>query len=417
MMRWLQIFFIFAHLFNFATSMASADNIYSLKDLEILERQESYDEFFLHAKDVRPSERGPLWKAMVQNMAEGIAFSKTTKKDFKRSTLAQIENLAEWPEIRENEIFAVKRSEYLINYFKECVREKYPYCQAELEKSWRKSDLVLPTYVELGLAFSDILKQISQNKNPEGLDQVTLSASSLKKDEKVGLSSHSYELFKNAFSIRFGSIFCLRENVKNAAFYHISKLGLKYLEIPQARMKLTELVSDNCLNVMTDYLHQKLTSTEQQLRDTAYLVLDLKHLIREGEQDAYLMSFLLDGPEVGDTFNEAWSRLAKLGEKFDRRQKVLAKFKELDYLPDHLLSHFDGKKIKIILDRFKTYFPEYFDFYAKSCFNYFSGIGNFESGNPTLNCEKLIKLSENTTYIDPQLLQKLKSLPRFKKQK
>ncbi len=416
MVRWFQILLTSLLLIKNAQTNPGLDLNYSMKDLEILERQENYEEFFLHAKDIRPSERGPIWKAMVQNMAEGMAFSKMSKRDFKQNTLAQIENLSDWIEIKESEIFAVKRSEYLINYFQECVKEKYPYCQNELEKAWRKSDLVIPSYVELGLAFAELLQKIALNNNPDGEEVIKLESSAIKKAPvtKGNLTAHSYEFFKAAFSDRFGAIYCLRENVKNAAFYHLMGLGLKYLETPEARIKLTGTVSDHCLSAMNDYLHHQLSSSNRQVRETAYLVLELKHLTREREQDAYLISYLLDGPEVGDTFNQAWARLTKLGEKFERRQEVLKTLKEQDFLPDNLLAHFDLKKIKIILDRFKTYFPEYFDFYARSCLNYFSGIGEFENGNPTLNCEALIKLSEHSAYIDPLILQKLKNLDRFK---
>ncbi|MFP5459502.1 MAG: hypothetical protein ACLGG7_12270, partial [Bacteriovoracia bacterium] len=43
---------------------------YTMGDLEALEKERSYSEFFSHALDIRPSERTEYWKTMVQNMGE-----------------------------------------------------------------------------------------------------------------------------------------------------------------------------------------------------------------------------------------------------------------------------------------------------------------------------------------------------------
>lgn len=42
---------------------------YNLLDLEALERENNPEEFIHHVFDVRPSERGALWKKMYDNMA------------------------------------------------------------------------------------------------------------------------------------------------------------------------------------------------------------------------------------------------------------------------------------------------------------------------------------------------------------
>lgn len=414
----LQWFFILPILFIFfAKGNASTitDLNYSLKDLEILELQENYEEFFEHAKDIRPSERSAIWKEMAQNMAQGLVFSKSSKKDFKQSTYLKIEELAEWPEIKDNEIFLVKRANYLTLYFEECVSLKYPYCQQEMIKSWSRSDMPIPAHVELGLAFADILQKKLADVSLENTDQVsTNQAALLKKGET--LNPHSLQLFKNAFSDRFGAIYCLRENVQKLALEQLLSMNLKYLNPPEARIKITSVISDNCLNAMANYLHHKLKSSDRKIRETVYLVLNLKHLTRGKEEDAYLVRYLLDGPEVGDTFNEAWNRLEKLGLNFERRQNVLKELLALDYLPDKILNHFDQKKKKVILDRFKNYFPEYFDLYGKNCYGFYSGSMNFDNGNPTINCQKLIELSHLNSYIVPDLAQKIKALPYFKKQ-
>jgi uncharacterized protein YcaQ len=49
-------------------SLESKAAAYSMVDLEALEKEQSFGEFFAHALDIRPSERNDYWKTMVQNM-------------------------------------------------------------------------------------------------------------------------------------------------------------------------------------------------------------------------------------------------------------------------------------------------------------------------------------------------------------
>ncbi len=74
-------------------AVAPLSTDYTMGDLEALERQKNYGEFLAHARDIRPSERGPVWVEMVAEMAEGFILSKISVRDFSPETLKEVEKL------------------------------------------------------------------------------------------------------------------------------------------------------------------------------------------------------------------------------------------------------------------------------------------------------------------------------------
>ena len=103
--------------------------------------------------------------------------------------------------------------------------------------------------------------------------------------------------------------------------------------------------------------------------------------------DFFYTIYLLENPSQGELFNYSWNRIRELGRSAERREEVIKKLTSLDPLPDLIFSTLDQTKKRVVLNHFKTYFPEYLDFYVDQCISYYGGKKKFLNGNPTMHCQ------------------------------
>ena len=64
-----------------APDPSRADRLYSMADLEALDRQDSWHELLLHAGDVPPSRRSDRWRQMVERAALGVLASHASEAE------------------------------------------------------------------------------------------------------------------------------------------------------------------------------------------------------------------------------------------------------------------------------------------------------------------------------------------------
>ena len=57
-------------------------NLYSLADLEVLQKGKSYEEYFEHARDILPSKRNEYWIEMLSSMAIDYVDELRSQKQF-----------------------------------------------------------------------------------------------------------------------------------------------------------------------------------------------------------------------------------------------------------------------------------------------------------------------------------------------
>ncbi len=126
--------------------------------------------------------------------------------------------------------------------------------------------------------------------------------------------------------------------------------------------------------------------------------------LTQEQRDLYLFVYILQTPSIGDTFNQAWSNLEMLGKDYERRMRLLKAVKRLDPLPDQLFSTFGHKKALVVTKHLAAHFPEYLDFYSRTCLNYIQGKDSFPRGNPTINCKDFYELSSKEKIIDNEFL-------------
>lgn len=367
-----QIFFIFLLLLP---SLSKANDIYTLADLEVLASEGAQEEFFNHALDIRPSERQDAWKTMVIKMGDHLTKGLLTKPAIDREDFLKTEKLYDWSALKNDDLYKLRRQEIGIKYLQKCLKNETP-CWEDLKAFWEKD-----------------------KSNPEvgfKLAELTLPY----KDSPYT----SWTLLENALKSNLSEFYCKKEFVINTLW---SKLEVDYIRLgPKGDLmtKIDQTIHPDCMPWLLKESRKRLLYPPKLLdRELSYQILKSQRKINQNLEDFFYVAYLLDNPSQGELFNYSWNRLKQLGSAPARRDAVLSQLKSLDPLPDSILSSLDQTKKRVILDHFKRYFPEYFNFYADQCIDFYGGKGSFPSGNPTVNCQNFM-----SSELAPQILNEVK---------
>lgn len=349
-----------------------------MKDLEALESQKSYQEFLRHAMDIRPSERSSQWSEMVADMAIGLIDFKMTRFDFSEQSFEEIEKLALWPNLQNDEFFQTKRANFVRRYFPECLKNiKKSRCADDMTTFWNNS----PKDVDLGLELAYIIKE-----NELALD--------------------IWPFIRKASTSELSHIYCQKPLVQQTL---ISELTKPTLATDQKAHKLKRSIdstlNEKCWKKLKPLFVTQLDSpgSDQLKREAIYKVLKVQDAIDSEDEDFFLISYILQGPIIGETFNLSWARVRELAENYPRRMKLLARFKKEPLLPDGLFASANAKTRDVIMAHIDRFFPEYFPYYAQSCLDYRQGIGHHPRGNPTMHCGDFFKISEKKNWVEQSL--------------
>jgi hypothetical protein len=366
--------------------------IYTREDLETLYQQKNAAEFFAHAKDLRPKERDSKWKKMLLDLLE-----KEIQKANNTTLYSTILPILAWPDIQEEE-----KTNYLYGL---ATKQKIASCQSEgsFEKCFKDLENLWPKL----------------EKNPErgdiGLSILQAFASSNEEypDDIWALFSH---ILDSMIRSKVSEFYCEKELVQDLYFRHIKKdLASTGAELDKSLW--WKKIQASCLKKMTSFLKNKMMGA-MNLSDhyTAFQMLQKHSLLTPVEQSAYLVSFLLYGPLVGDDFNRAWNTLKKMKENYSFRLHVFRELKNYKLLPGAIFASPDRQKRKVIVEQILAAFPEYVDYYLETCQQFYSGSKAFPYGNPVPHCvqamETLSSLKKYSNYSSAYL--KLKEHPKFK---
>lgn len=331
---------------------------YTIEDLEILASTNSYLEFIKHAKDIKPSQRKVKWKKLVIEQSIGLLDELRKEKNYKKSSFALVEDVANWPTLKKDEFFQLKRNAYTIEYFKHCFStEKVPsVCQKELNSFWLRSNKDTDTGYKLAELVAGFMPQH---------DQWELIGDILKSEQ-----SHFY---------------CQKSLIKKSFVKHLKEITIDAKNDYARKIKLQNIADIKCWNVVLPELKKELWSSSPSMSKNVYRTLTSFNQLSLQEEDLWLTLYLLDNPQVGNLFNISWNRLKELANNFDRRNVVHRKLKRMDPLPGNSFNH----KSQAITRHFNKHFPEYIATYAQTCIDYLEGTRHFSYGNPTLYCDQL----------------------------
>lgn len=155
--------------------------------------------------------------------------------------------------------------------------------------------------------------------------------------------------------------------------------------------ELDKMMNKDCWSQVRNEFEYSLVNGKYDLKIISYKILEAKNGLNEADRSMFLISYLLEVPRVGRIFNQAWNELKKLGNDFSYRKRTLSKLKMQDPLPGRLFHINDTQKKKVLLREINKNFPEYLDYYTKTCLDYLDGSTLFPKGNPTPNCQLIFK--------------------------
>lgn len=345
---------------------------YSLADLEALVGEESHTEFFAHAMDIRPSERLGPWKNMVTKMGDSFSRQIQGKTDVEKKDFLKIEELYTWSALKSDDIFRSRRQEIGLRYLKSCLKNENP-CWNDLKAFWEKDKADADTAFKLAELTS-------------GMKDAPYS---------------TWTLLDVALKSPLSEFYCKKPFVMDALW---GKIEIDYIKLgPQGDLmvKIDQTVHPDCIPHLVFEARKRLDAPPKVFdRELSFQIIKSQMKADQLTSDFFYTVYLLDNPSQGELFNYSWNRVKELGGTITRREAVLKKLKSLDPLPDSILGTFDQKKKRIVLQHFKTYFPEYFDFYTDQCTQFFGGKGSFPRGNPTVNCQEFMNSEVAPLIID-----------------
>lgn len=357
---------------------------YSLQDLEIISKQKNYWEFLRHAKDIRPHQRNKHWQAMVQNMATGLLEFNLQRKHFESPDHNLIYRVAHWPTLKKDEFFQVKYNRYTLHYIHNCLlKAKQRDCFQEAWKLWQLS-----------------------KKDPETSYQIAQALNSFYPQRNTGA-------FLNFVATHpMAGFYCHRPFIVKQLAQRLLTT-FRPLIIPgnkkttstpsEMRRQLESLAHPQCWKAFFPHLKKVLLGETPRHQIILHKILTLKGALSQEENDFFYTLYLLRGPLIGETFNQAWNNLSKIGQNYPRRARLLEALKGQDPLEGKVFASSNHDKQKTIMGHFFENFPEYLDFYGKTCLAYFEGKKTFPHGNPTPECREFFKGSTGTPWVSQSL--------------
>lgn len=349
-----------------------ARTTYTLTDLEVLVGEENTKEFFEHALDVRPSERQEAWKTMVSKMGDIYSRKILDKSEIEAKDFRDTENLYNMSALKTDDVFKMRRSEIGLRYLKNCLKSETP-CWNDLKAFWEKDKTGADTAYKLAELTS-------------GMQDSPLT---------------SWSLLEVALKSPLSEFYCKKDFVMSALW---GKIEIDYIKLgPDGDLmtKIDHTIHPDCVPVLVGEARKRLYQPPKVLdRELSYQILKSQMKANQDITDFFFTVYLLDNPSQGELFNYSWNRVKELGGTVGRREKVLRTLKKLDPLPDAILGSLDQTKKRVVLNHFKTYFPEYLDFYTDECVKFYGGKGSFPSGNPTVHCQDFMNSELAPKVID-----------------
>ena len=346
--------------------------LYKLKDLEALESEQEFKEFFAHAKDVLPSKRTKIWKNMVRSMAmQMLAPMKKLAKSLSAEDYTFILEISNWPVLKENEFYIKQRDEVLVNHFANCFKNnEYIDCYNTALEFTNK----YPTSPE----FSFNLISHIQKTTPTAKQHYFAS-------EQLGLWPLVQKLVKNELS----EFYCKREPLKQTIEQKFFTLAFKNISF-----NVSDYIHKDCWKAMkSDFKKTLLSSNDPYLRKKTYTVLENNISLNKEEVYTFTLLQMLSGIKLtNDDTITFWNRLEKLSKNYKLRNKLLSHLKSrIPLAGDVFLGA--TKQQKLITKAINQYFPDYIDFYSTTCLEHLQGIKETVGGNPATKCHELFELS------------------------
>ncbi len=348
--------------FNLVAEVSpSKQKTYKLEDLKVLNNQGKYIELFEHLYDVIPSKRDQTWHIIFKQAIS--AYIK--KSNFSEDDLEILYRLSINPDIKSKNLeksLSDKLADELVS---------------KLDSSKTKNAALI------------ILKKYLEQKK----FHFTKSFNIGEKFFKLGLDKPPYEftwqLISEALNSNVSKMYC---DQKVAVDLLKEKMSSINTLDNTSSIQILGKINKQCWEKFTASIYKGIDFKDEK-KSQMYRILLSSGL---QEQDKHYLSilYLLMSKKDKELTNISWNSLDHLKKHPEQRSKILKEIARLDPLPDTNFKGSDQATLSFI-NQLNTSFPEYVNYYLKTCYQYISGIKKFKMGNPTINCRDLVsKLSK-----------------------
>jgi hypothetical protein len=383
------------------TSPLWANQLYSLKDLAALEKEKNFEEFLAHVNDIRPSERMKLWRDMYQSMAMEMIDYKLKTKDFSLATFKKIENLSRSNTLLNDEFFQLKRSLYAKKFFSECYSGQTK--NGDISVNTKQCDDELSTFWYFSKKDPDI-----------GLEMAKIV-------EKNNGKMNTWNFYQKAVSDTLAPLYCEKPEVQRALIQKVTQEVFDPEFNGEYGTLLKRIIPDKCFVKLVNPLRLVLESTQSSGLDKeiSFQLLDASKNLKPIDYYYYATLYLIDEPVTGEKMNVSWKKIEELAEKYSLRMEILEKIKGANVLPDKVMRSPSNKRNKAIIHLFAKHFPEFLDYYAKSCLDYLQYKNSPNRPVTTgfqchefLKMAKSVKQNENIEWVSDSVQTRFSSLKK-----
>lgn len=340
---------------------------YTQQDLDILAQEKNFPEYFEHALDIPPSKRDENWKSQVELMAISYLKSLTKVIRINQKDLDLIKKVGQWPLLSQNEFFRLNRQQFFLGVIKQC------FLHESQKKDCLKLTQNLANNYRHETTFAYDLAVLLRNYHID----------------YVKLWPYIQELANDELS----EFYCHKSPMKQIVFTKAQHL--------YSQGKLTIFTHKDCLKVLKPHLEQELYSKNTVRVNTAYQLLKVNQLLNQEHQRRLSIMRFLQGPVLKkQETHESFSALKEISKRPSERKSILLALAKQSPLPDALFTEKSEHKVaKLrILNR---YFPEYLDYYVKTCLDYYQGRRSFPKGSLTPNCRRLFAIDKKAKVLNP----------------
>ena len=356
---------------------------YSLVDLRFLADERSYEEFFRHAQDVRPAQRGEAWQKMVQSMGQAYLQKHLSLEIYPKRAYEVVGQISSWPILYRDDEFQKLRGQFGQKYFAQCLEDgPSSPCLKEASLFYGRGRKT----PRESLAMVELLHELVPHLAP----------------------THAFTYAKTLLSKKGRGQHCRTPIIQLALMDELTRTGPFKLSALKAWKK--EHLSATCLEHMAEGLKRELRARNFTRAAQAFDLLYVSDLLTPREKNFFLTRTYLQKIEKGERLNLAWNSLDALAENFSLRQSVLARLKTLDPLPDQLFGLRPSRRKDVLMRHLTQNFPEYMDLYSENCLNYLRGKGKFPDGNPTVHCRQIMEEAPGKNWVNSQKLAKYREI-------
>ncbi len=375
-----------------STAPLRAESSYSLKDLEALEKEKSYQEFFKHASDIRPSERNDYWKEMVASMAEGLLKSLKTKLILNREDFKLTQELALWPVLADNEFFKIHRADLSLKWFEQCLGDDATAeskCWSDLTDFWQNPK----AFVDMVPKLLRLLKPYLQSSVPDPLNP----------KHRARMIVSEYFIIAPILFSDIAELQCQKAEFQEILWSKLKTEWSSELN-PQGLHKILNIhAAKDCWKKLIPKA-QGLISQGGLTEETRLAYEFLKNLaaLNSPSIEFYSLNYLLGYPVKGELFNHSWATLGKLAKNVSKRESLMQQIQLWERLPGEVFTQNDEIKKRAVLRHISQNFPNYVDFYAHTCLNFYTGNKKYPQGNPALHCKEFFNTAKSAENALPQ---------------